>query len=958
MPRRRKKDTRPSMLFAQYTPHEIETRLTVTSFQPGQNPELANFIAEHAIPYKAEDDAYKVPAFARDLVVNKAASPKAIYDMHAYWSKKHWEAIREYIKHYLPQDIIPYGSGLVLDGMCGSGMTGVAALMLHRKVITIDVSPAAAFIAHHYTHPVSTIALERAFHHLFDTEYDLETQRRLAEATGKRLKTLREELRWLYETKCDRCGGQAILEYVVYSQQFRCPRCAQIIALFDCPEVPVEYRSYPSSSDSSEKQNVKRKQVCLYCYREHGHKGYPEFVISTRTERLGYIPVKVSYICEAGCRPKRDYRTHDDKSEKKRRYFLVDKNKIENIEHIVERFGTPHEYPKRRMMDTPPEQEVWGVEWRPGRNFQTIAELYTPRNLWGLAALNAARLASSNDSTVVSFLGLLVTGIAHLVSKMNRNRSSGGGTNSGTYYIPPIFRETLVSSVLERKFDDLVSAIDELTVQSRRCLVSNQTSTNLSQIPDCVIDYIFTDPPYIDKVQYGELNFLWEAWLGFSSHWLKDEIIVNPVRGKTLEDWESGMRATLAECYRVLKPGRWLSLCYHHPDPAIWRLVQDMLQDVGFEIHTVTELIPLQKSSNQITAEKVVKSDMVLNCRKPRPGEKGTNGPDAPEMGRITERVRDILIESLAARPGQTSDRLWSLTVKRLLSRGQMAEHRFADILTEVADRVEGDRWYLKEQYETAGAHDQANEEAAGATLDRFTRLRMIGVPADWAATVALEKPDLARLGAEGKLNEVAIEDYIRSRQGNGSSKPFKLSGNLRGLEFYDLLWFYMTRYMRGKKAGELPRRNLADFLGDYLMRFRSSDQWLYRPPDTKEAADLAADRRSGLGHRIRAFVSAIQQRDHAYLEGHRPDPRTLIDWLRHCAQFGLYEEGVILFEGSGVTVQHLERIPYNPAEEETGYDAARGYADICRRRLPRQLRATDRDDNEDEEVEEMNDNE
>ena len=83
-----------------------------------------------------------------------------------------------------------------------------------------------------------------------------------------------------------------------------------------------------------------------------------------------------------------------------------------------------------------------------------------------------------------------------------------------------------------------------------------------------------------------------------------------------------------------------------------------------------------------------------------------------------------------------------------------------------------------------------------------------------------------------------------------------------------------------------------------------------------------------------------------------------LAAWLRHCAQFGLYEEGVILFEGSGVTVQHLERIPYNPAEEETGYDAARGYADICRRRLPRQLRATDRDDNEDEEVEEMNDNE
>lgn len=950
MPHRRKKDPRQSMLFAQYIPQPVETRLSVASFQPGKNPELANFIAEYGIPYKADNDPYDVPAFTEDLVVDKASQPKSIYNMHIYWSKKHWAAIRDYIRHYLPQEVVPYGSGLVLDGMCGSGMTGVASLMVGKKAVSIDASPAAAFIAHHYTHPVSAIALERAFDRLLDAEYDLDMQRRLAEVTGKRIKTLREELRWLYETRCDRCGGNAALEYVVYSQQFRCPKCARIVALFDCPEVPVEYVSHTGVRGSNERREVKRRLVCPDCYEEHGRKGYPEFVISTRTERLGYIPVKVSYICEAGCKPKRDYRTHKDKSPKKHRYFVEDGNKIERIERIVERFDLPHEYPKRRMMDTPPEQKIWGVKWRRGTsNFQTIAELYTPRNLWGLAALNAARPKASNDTAIISFLGLLVTSIARLVSKMNLNREGGGGTNAGTYYIPPIFRESLVSSVLERKFNDLVSAVSELQAQSRQCLVSNQTSTTLQEFPDCIIDYIFTDPPYVDKVQYGELNFLWEAWLGFSSDWLKDEIIVNPIRGKTLEDWEVGMRAALAECYRVLKPGRWLSLCYHDSDPGTWRLVQDMLQDVGFEIHTVTELVPLQKSSNQITAEKVVKSDLVLNCRKLRPNEVGQNGSDGVEVGRITVRVREILIESLAVMPGQTSDRLWSLTVKRLLSRGQMVEHRFTDILREIANQTEGDRWYLKEEYETAGAHHQANEEAVGAAIERFARLRLVGVPADWAATIALEKPNLAQPNAAGKLDEAAIEAYIKSRQSNGSNKPFKLGGNLRGLEFYDFLWFYMTRYMRGKKANELPRRNLADFLGDYLVRFHSSDKWLYRPPDAKEAADLAADRHSDMGRRIRAFVSAIQQRDHAYLEHHRPDPRTLIDWLRHCAQFGLYEEGVVLFEGSGVTVHQLERFVYNSEEEETGYDAARSYAGICRRKLPRQLEPSDFDEDEEE---------
>lgn len=937
MPRRRKTNPQQSMLFSRYVPQEIENQLSVTPFRTGENQELVGFIAEHAVPYDPNNDLYEVPAFTKDLVVNKATPPKAIYDMHAYWSKKHWAAIREYISHYLPPEFYPYGSGIILDGMCGSGMTGVAALMENKTAVLVDASPAAAFIAHHYTHPVNASALRTAFERLLVSEYGLEVQQRLAEATGRRVKNLQEELCWLYETKCDRCGGNAALEYVVYSQQFQCPNCGKLVALFDCPEVPVEYVSYTDEPDKSEKRRGKRKSVCPHCYEEHGRKGYPEFVISTRTEKHGYIPVKISYICEAGCKPKRGHRQHDDENEKKIRYFTQDANKIGRIERIVSRFDVPHQYPQRRMMDTPPEQEIWGVKWRRGTSsFQTIAELYTPRNLWGLAALNSARPTSSRDSAIISFLGLLVTGTAHLLSKMNRNRDGGGGTSAGTYYVPPIFRETLVSSVAERKLKDLETAASELPVQSRRCLVSNQSSTDLSSIPDCTIDYIFTDPPYVDKVQYGELNFIWDAWLDFSSNWLRDEIIVNSVRGKTLEDWETRMRQALAEYYRVLKPGRWISLCYHDSDPGTWRLVQDMLLDIGFEIHTVTELDPLQKSSNQITSEKVVKSDLVLNCRRPRPGEEGANESELPELVRITDRVRDILLDALASDPGQTSDRLWSLTLKRLLTRGQMVEHRFTDILGEIADQVEGGRWYLKESYDVAASHDQGNEESAGAVLKRFAQLRMVGVPANWAATIVLEKPGLAQPGVDDKLDESAIEAYVQSRL-NGSSKPFRLGGNLRGTEFYDVLWFYMTRYMRDKRAAELPRRNLADFLGDYLVRFRASDKWLYRPPDAKEEEDLAAGRRSGLGRRIRAFVSAIQQRDHSYLEQHRPDARTLVVWLRHCAQFGLYEEGRVLFEGSGVTVQQMERILYNPEEEETAYDVARGYADICRRNLPRQ---------------------
>ena len=63
--------------------------------------------------------------------------------------------------------------------------------------------------------------------------------------------------------------------------------------------------------------------------------------------------------------------------------------------------------------------------------------------------------------------------------------------------------------------------------------ISTQSATDLTAIPSNSIDYIFTDPPYADNVQYGELNFVWEAWLGFDTNWHDEEIIVNEVRGKT-----------------------------------------------------------------------------------------------------------------------------------------------------------------------------------------------------------------------------------------------------------------------------------------------------------------------------------------------------------------------------------------------------------------------------------------
>src|SRR5260221_6315050 len=75
----------------------------------------------------------------------------------------------------------------LLDPMCGSGGTALAALMEGRAAVAIDRSPAATFITKNHCTPVYVDALHKAF----------------AELKAK----VKPEIDWLYATRCDRCGG-------------------------------------------------------------------------------------------------------------------------------------------------------------------------------------------------------------------------------------------------------------------------------------------------------------------------------------------------------------------------------------------------------------------------------------------------------------------------------------------------------------------------------------------------------------------------------------------------------------------------------------------------------------------------------------------------------------------------------------------------------------------------------
>jgi DNA modification methylase len=163
---------------------------------------VEEFIAQHATPYDEATDNYFREPFAKDTKVGKNS---AIYNAHSYHTKVPPEGIVPYILHYTaPGD-------LVLDPFCGSGMTGVAAMMCARppigveipagaklgarKAILNDLSPAACHIAYNYTHPVDVKALKAEFDRI--------------------MRELQPEFDWLYGTACDRCGGPAAIQYTI-----------------------------------------------------------------------------------------------------------------------------------------------------------------------------------------------------------------------------------------------------------------------------------------------------------------------------------------------------------------------------------------------------------------------------------------------------------------------------------------------------------------------------------------------------------------------------------------------------------------------------------------------------------------------------------------------------------------------------------------------------------------------
>lgn len=583
------------------------------------NPFIEDFVRHNGQPYDSSVPYSKEP-FAADVSEGKN---DPIYNAHSYHTKVPHKAIMRYILHYTqPGDVI-------FDGFCGTGMTGVAAQLCGdrtvvqslgyridgagdvfqeeqdngkatwqkiskigaRHALLSDLSPAATFISHNYNAPkdredfdkrakAAIADLEAKFGWMYKT---------LHQPSQAELDSAYQELQIGVIPDLTSIAQVGRVNYVVWSDVFNCPECAGEIVFWD-------------SAVDVDNGKVRDSFPCPHCNSTQTKRSLDHTLISLQDSALGKtveqaktVPVRINYSVGS----KRFEKKPD----------AIDLALCARIDKAE--ISTP--YPSDRLFE--------GGETR--RNdpigITHVHHFYTKRNLSVFSY--AFETLSSELKWAVS--GSLQRGSRQhqiAITRVGGEKAGEGGATAGhrrgTLYVPSNQIEMNAIGLIS----DRISAFRKAILPSGldRPAISTQSTTQLL-MPDNSVDYFFFDPPFGSNITYSELNSLMESWLGVVTN-RKPEAIEDRHQKKSVNEYRELMIRCFNEAYRVLKPGRWMTVEFSNTQASIWNAIQTGLQEAGFVVANVSVLDKKRGGLNAIVGVTAVKQDLVISAYKPNGG--------------------------------------------------------------------------------------------------------------------------------------------------------------------------------------------------------------------------------------------------------------------------------------------------------------------------------------------------
>jgi hypothetical protein len=557
------------------------------------NPWLAEFVTHYGRPY---DPAEK---YAREPMAIDVSEGKTdpLYKAHSYHTKVPHLAIVPSILHYTePGDI-------VLDGFSGSGMTGVAAqwcgiapasyrhkLQMEwkkagipaptwgaRRVVLNDLSPAAAFIGANYSIPFDVDAFAKAGKQLL---HDVDRE------TG-----------WMYETLHSDGKTKGKIEFTVWSEIFTCPECAGEVNFID--EALDDNKRVRDSFEcpNCSKELTKKKLERLY-----------ESKLDPATGETLAVPKRSPSIIS--------YKVGGVRHEK--RPDALDIALLQKIDELT----LPTEVPIVRF----PFADMWEAPRMRDKGISYTHHMFLPRAAHAMGTI-WKKAKSHPDRRIRAMLIWMVEQSVWGFSVLNRyspsHFSQVNRALTGVYYVAAQSSECSPDYNLSGKLDRLIKAFGDYRVRANNTAVTTGSAAAIP-LESSSVDYIFTDPPFGENLAYAELNFLVEAWHGVMTDAQLDAIVdrskENRSAQKSLDDYRRLMAACFSEYYRVLKPGRWMTVVFSNTQASVWNSLQTALQEAGFVVANVSALDKQQGSFKSVTTTVAVKQDLIISAYKPNGG--------------------------------------------------------------------------------------------------------------------------------------------------------------------------------------------------------------------------------------------------------------------------------------------------------------------------------------------------
>jgi hypothetical protein len=103
------------------------------------------------------------------------------------------------------------------------------------------------------------------------------------------------------------------------------------------------------------------------------------------------------------------------------------------------------------------------------------------------------------------------------------------------------------------------------------------------------------------------------------------------------------MQSAFEKCYKMLKPGRWITIEFSNTKSSVWNAIQSSLLNSGFIVAHVATLNKQQGSFNAVSNSTSVKQDLVISAYKPTHEFEARFAQTASSVEGVWEFVRNHL---------------------------------------------------------------------------------------------------------------------------------------------------------------------------------------------------------------------------------------------------------------------------------------------------------------------------